>query len=119
MKNFVLTRMLLSHLVETCSDIRQEMPNFSKYNAGDDYKINECTGFLCAGCDNGELDSSPSLCLFSLMYISVITEIDPADIIVPALKCDPQWSDCLGKHQVSIRYLLINVFNCHLPSVIY
>lgn len=92
-----VAKLLLSTLVRQCIDKRQD--NNLKYN-GTKEKSSKCTGFLCTGCLQNLANLPPTLCLYSLMYVSVNTAMDPLDVIIPALKHDVNWSNYLDRQQV-------------------
>jgi len=99
MDNYSVAKMLLKTLVRqntgfTCIDDSDAIDKSKK-----DEK--SCGGFLCSGsaCDKS-LKLTSALALYSLFHISVVTVNEPEQVIIPALKQDPNWSNYLDRQQV-------------------
>ncbi|XP_032680366.1 uncharacterized protein LOC116848405 isoform X2 [Odontomachus brunneus] len=97
MDNYVVAKMLLKTLVRqttgfTCVDDTADKSKKEQMS---------CSGFLCNGsaCDKS-LKITPTLALYSLFHILVVTVNELEHIIIPALKQDPNWSNYLDRQQV-------------------
>lgn len=87
--------MLLNTLIRQCTGCVEEL------NASTKVKETTCGGFLCSQKDClKSLKISPSLALYSFMHILSMTVDCPENIIVPALKQDPNWAHHLDRQQV-------------------
>ncbi|XP_024938114.1 uncharacterized protein LOC107265150 isoform X2 [Cephus cinctus] len=91
--------MLLELFVRQCIGYTVK---FEPNRSGHKMDSNEgCGGFLCIGSAcNHSLVMSPSLGLYSLIYILANTTTDPLHIIIPALRQDPMWNTYLDRQQV-------------------
>jgi len=100
MDDYAVARMLLKTLIRqnagfTCVEdngaIGSEMRS----------AVKTCGGFLCNGsaCDKS-LKITPALALYSLSYVLAVTVNEPENVIIPALKQDPKWSNYLDRQQV-------------------
>ncbi|KAG8037169.1 hypothetical protein G9C98_004491 [Cotesia typhae] len=99
MNECAVARILLSTLIRQCVGknedvISMERLTKSKENSGD------CGGFLCTGCQQNLSSLSPTLYLYSLMYVLINTDMDPLNVVIPVLKQDINWSNYLDRQQV-------------------
>ncbi|XP_015123677.1 uncharacterized protein LOC107045817 [Diachasma alloeum] len=97
MRNCTVARMLLTTLIRQCIDMRETDDLKRKAPKG---SSSECGGFLCAGDHKNTSNFPATMCLYSLMYVSVNTPMDPIDVIIPGLKQDVNWSNYLDRQQV-------------------
>ncbi|XP_043273786.1 uncharacterized protein [Venturia canescens] len=108
MNDCAVARMLLSNLVRKCTgytEIQGSMVLMKNKNKEQKDESKEgCGGFLCTGAAckpsinvNG---CSDPLCLYSLMYITVNTFMDPLNVVIPSLKQDANWPNYLDRQQV-------------------
>lgn len=99
MNNHVVAKMLLKALMRqnvgfTCIDDSDAIDKSQK----DD---KSCGGFLCNGSAcNKSLKLTSTSALYSLFHILVVTVNEPEQVIIPALKQDPNWSNYLDRQQV-------------------
>ncbi|XP_046837057.1 uncharacterized protein LOC124432294 isoform X1 [Vespa crabro] len=111
MNNYVVAKMLLNMLVRKCVGFtsdqnslimkKNESTNKKGNNKNELYNEKNCGGFLCQESGCKKLSTiSPNLGLFSLTYILAIIVNDPEDVIMPALKKDPNWANYLDRQQV-------------------
>uniref|UniRef100_A0A0C9RUR4 KIAA0825_1 protein n=1 Tax=Fopius arisanus TaxID=64838 RepID=A0A0C9RUR4_9HYME len=98
MRNCTVARMLLITLIRQCSDTREKDKIFHEKKSLKG--SSECEGFLCAGDHKNISNFPPPMCLYSLMYVSVNTPMNPMDVIIPGLKQDVNWSNYLDRQQV-------------------
>lgn len=103
MNNHAVAKLLLKTL------IRQNL-GFTCMDASDaiaESRIVEksCNGFLCNGsaCDKS-LKITSDLALYSLFHVLVVTVNEPENVIIPALKQDPNWSNYLDRQQVCLCF---------------
>lgn len=109
MNDCVVARMLLSNLIRKCighTEIRGSMLQMKiKGKEQKDESAEGCGGFLCTGASCGPSinvnGGSAPACLYSLMYITVNTFMDPLNVVIPALKKDANWPNYLDRQQVS------------------
>ncbi|OAD53553.1 hypothetical protein WN48_09770 [Eufriesea mexicana] len=99
MNNYAVAKILLNTLIHKCDKFtcENDFENFEKF------KLNEknCGGFLCSSITcNPSMKITPELSLYSLMYILTYVAHDPGNVIVPALKQDPEWCNYLNRQQV-------------------
>ncbi|XP_034942560.1 uncharacterized protein [Chelonus insularis] len=97
MNNYSVARMLMCTLIRQCKDIK-EVVNPTKNKSKDTEE--DCGGFLCTGCQKNLAKLPPSLCLYSLMYVSINTAMCPLNVVIPALKQDANWSSYFDRQQV-------------------
>lgn len=115
MNDYVVAKMLLNALVSKCVGITTEQnlrttignyePAFNGVNNNDNknesYDRKNCGGFLCDESSCKKLSTiTPNSGLFSLMNVLGIIVDDPENVIMPALKRDPNWADYLDRQQV-------------------
>ncbi|XP_043683631.1 uncharacterized protein LOC122636472 isoform X1 [Vespula pensylvanica] len=111
MNNYIVAKMLLNVLVRKCVGFtsdqnliitrRNETMIKDGNNKNELYNQKNCGGFLCSESSCKKLSTiSPNLGLFSLTYILAIIVNDPEDVIIPALKQDPNWANYLDRQQV-------------------
>ncbi|XP_015188983.1 PREDICTED: uncharacterized protein LOC107073068 isoform X3 [Polistes dominula] len=111
MNNNVVAKLLLNTLVRKCIGFTSEEENFTmtkvkSTNNKDGNNKNEkiktnCDGFLCSESSCKKLAKiSTNLGLFSLTYILAVSVNEPEDVIIPALKQDPNWANYLDRQQV-------------------
>ncbi|KAK0163780.1 hypothetical protein PV328_002475 [Microctonus aethiopoides] len=98
MNNCSVTKLLLSTLIRQCINEQDEF-NHPRCNIPKN-ENEKCGRFLCTGCYHHLLNLPPTLCLFSLMYVSINMATDPLVAIIPALKQDVNWSNYLDRQQV-------------------
>lgn len=99
MNNCSVTKLLLSTLIRQCINEQDEF-NHPRCNIPKN-ENEKCGRFLCTGCYHHLLNLPPTLCLFSLMYVSINMATDPLVAIIPALKQDVNWSNYLDRQQVT------------------
>lgn len=110
MKDHVVAKLLLRSLVRQCigkcEDIQLTISKEEQKKLE-----NTCGGFLCAGNScRLILNITSTSALFSLVYILINTANDPLNVIVPALKLDPSWSNYLDRQQVQLTCKIIFVW---------
>ncbi|XP_043499356.1 uncharacterized protein LOC122522360 isoform X2 [Polistes fuscatus] len=111
MNNNVVAKLLLNTLVRKCIGFTSEEENLTitkekltnnkeGNNKNEKIKTN-CGGFLCSESSCKKLSKiSANLGLFSLTYILAVSVNKPEDVIIPALKQDPNWANYLDRQQV-------------------
>ena len=99
MNDYAVSKILLRSLVLQCIEKRVDSNPLKLEETKN--PENTCGGFLCTGNScHRILNISSCSALYSLTYILANTTNDPLNVIVPALKLDPSWSNYLSRQQV-------------------
>ncbi|KAI4500810.1 hypothetical protein M0802_004021 [Mischocyttarus mexicanus] len=115
MNDYVVAKLLLNMLVRKCIGFTSEenLPTTKdkstnkiekKMNKKENKSLKDktnCGGFLCSELSCKKLSRiSGNLGLFSLTYILAVSVNKPENVIIPALKQDPNWANYLDRQQV-------------------